>query len=101
MYSFEQVIEQLGLGIARHDTPKEVKQKDLVKLRRFVWRNYRCLLSVTKNGWFGLSRRKRAQGGNGERLIFTRDKAISQCLWFAADFAKRNKLGAYSVKQVA
>jgi hypothetical protein len=74
----------------------EVKKTELAKLRRFVWRNYRALLSIDQKGWFALSRRQRAKGGNGERLIFSRDKGLGQCLWFAADFAKRNSFGIYA-----
>lgn len=95
-YSFEAVMGALGLQLDRSHLANEVKAKELAMLRRFVWRNYRALLTIDKKGWFALSRKQKARGGNGERLIFSRDKALGQSLWFAADFAKRNGFGLYA-----
>ncbi len=95
-YTFEQVMGALGTTLDRHTQAGQVTKADLAKLRRFVWRNYRALLSIDKKGWFALSRRRKARGGNGERLIFSRDKGLGQSLWFASDFAKRNGFGIFA-----
>ncbi len=95
-HNFDTVVGALSISAVRHDTPQTLSPSDIAKVRRFVWRNYRAFLGVTKAGWWSLSRRKRDVTGYN-RFIFAKDKGLGAALYSANAHAQSNNLGAYAL----